>query len=269
MIDKRIFIIGSPRSGTTLLQNSLLRSDSIFSFPETHFFYPLCNTNKVFKRLHISNKKKISNRCRELGITTSERPYRLDHWTYKYWISKLVDHLDSTAISNGKRIWIEKTPMHLHYIPIISKYVPNAYFIHTLRSGKDVIASIYNYSTKHPDIWGERSLEQCISRWNSDIVISKQYVNTKKHIFVVYEKFIQSIDANTKDILKQLDIKQDISDFTDKNFDQTVLNNEPWKQGVRQDITSTNDTLFKETLSEKQQTMILQKIQSTDLSIFS
>ena len=37
-IQKRIFIVGCPRSGTTLLQSLLLKHNEITSFPESHFF---------------------------------------------------------------------------------------------------------------------------------------------------------------------------------------------------------------------------------------
>ena len=37
-IKDRIFIVGCPRSGTTLLQSLLAAHPQIHSFPETHFF---------------------------------------------------------------------------------------------------------------------------------------------------------------------------------------------------------------------------------------
>ena len=38
----RVFIVGCPRSGTTLLQAMLASHETVYSFPETHFFkkYP-------------------------------------------------------------------------------------------------------------------------------------------------------------------------------------------------------------------------------------
>ena len=35
---KAVFIIGSARSGTTLLQSMLASHPEVYSFPETHFF---------------------------------------------------------------------------------------------------------------------------------------------------------------------------------------------------------------------------------------
>ena len=41
MIEKRVFLVGCPRSGTTLLQSMLHAHPSIYSLPETKFFHVL------------------------------------------------------------------------------------------------------------------------------------------------------------------------------------------------------------------------------------
>ncbi|MGL4503377.1 MAG: sulfotransferase family protein, partial [Planktothrix sp.] len=41
IIKNRIFLVGCPRSGTTLLQSLLAAHPQIASFPESHFFQSL------------------------------------------------------------------------------------------------------------------------------------------------------------------------------------------------------------------------------------
>ena len=77
-----IFIVGYPRSGTTLLQSMLYTQKNIYSFPETHFFtkiLPLVNGKNssksmkksqlsiVLKNIYLSDKKiEIPNKIFEV-----------------------------------------------------------------------------------------------------------------------------------------------------------------------------------------------------------
>ncbi len=42
----------------------------------------------------------------------------------------------------GRDLWIEKTPNHLLYLPEIAHHIPDACFVHVIRCGVDVLASI-------------------------------------------------------------------------------------------------------------------------------
>ena len=54
-IKERIFLVGCPRSGTTLLQSLLAANSKVLSFPETHFFGHLFYSRKLLSILGIAN----------------------------------------------------------------------------------------------------------------------------------------------------------------------------------------------------------------------
>ena len=52
-LPKRVFVVGCPRSGTTLLQSILLTNPSIISFPESHFLSICFGGAPIFKKSSI------------------------------------------------------------------------------------------------------------------------------------------------------------------------------------------------------------------------
>lgn len=87
-IQARLFLVGCPRTGTTLIQSLLAAHSQIASFPESHLLLAGGGTR---------------------------------------W---------------GQTIWLEKTPLHLLYIKQFEQFIPGVKFIHLLRNGADVVASL-------------------------------------------------------------------------------------------------------------------------------
>ncbi|MEZ4485092.1 MAG: sulfotransferase [Syntrophotaleaceae bacterium] len=61
--------------------------------------------------------------------------------------------LDALAIEKGKSIWVEKTPLHLHFIEEIEARIHDAKFIHIVRNGLDAISSLYVITNLDPKNW--------------------------------------------------------------------------------------------------------------------
>ena len=66
----------------------------------------------------------------------------------------LVEVLDTLTLSQGKEVWIEKTPGHLRFVDQIEKLVSGAKFVHMVRNGEDVVASLYDIGKRYPELWG-------------------------------------------------------------------------------------------------------------------
>ncbi|HEY9661548.1 MAG TPA: sulfotransferase, partial [Allocoleopsis sp.] len=142
----RIFLVGCPRSGTTLLQSLLAAHPEICSFPESHFFSTLVPNRKLLRQLDLCVRN-IHPRLRQFFQSigrdelVAQFPKRaLFNHQYAH---QFIQSLDQIAAEKDQRIWIEKTPGHLHYIDYIEKLNIDAKFIHIVRNGTDVIASFY------------------------------------------------------------------------------------------------------------------------------
>ena len=209
-IKKRIFIVGAARSGTTLLQSMIASHPEIYSFPETHFFtdtIPVHVWQRPFKLHGRKDRIFVSSYLRRINAGKFENLLPDVTMSNKRWTRGLLSILDALALENGASIWLEKTPMHLYYIDVITSVDPNAIFIHTIRNGEDVVASIYDVSHKKPEFFGgERTIDQCITRWKYDVKISSNYARVVNHFIIKYESLVESPEMVLKSLFKHLDI---------------------------------------------------------------
>lgn len=117
-----IFVIGSPRSGTTLVRLILDSHPSISCGEETHFLRDL---------------ESVVGRNWDLVAS-----YGLPR---EWWIERLRGLYETfqaeVLARSGKTRWAEKDPTYTLHLPFIEELFPNAVYIHLLRDGHDVVAS--------------------------------------------------------------------------------------------------------------------------------
>lgn len=183
IISKRVFIVGCPRSGTTLLQSMLASHPDVFSFPETHLLQLGIERNgrvhiiiAPFLRVKVLNSfflelfgiKVVNNAKDAIRIFMSAR----------YFVEFMILMLDKACIENGCRIWVDKTPDHLFYMSLIQDVAPDAKFIHMVRDGGPVVASIVQMWDQYMCNWSSwRKSLTCLSDLSHVIRCYAKYVN--------------------------------------------------------------------------------------------
>ena len=262
---KRVFIVGCARSGTTLLQSIVASHPEIQSFPETHFISKI--RSKGWRRF-LGAARKGSRKRFEAFLKAIERPdlnrLSLFAWSERQYIYQFIETLDRVAAENKKRCWVEKTPIYLHHIDFIEKYVDQAKFIHIFRSGEDVVASMYQVTHQYPQHWGgKRDIEKCISCWNEDIQISCGNFGRKRHLFVEYEFLME----NTEKFLKafcafcELPFVDNMMNHRKNSVGIIVKSHEKWKSRVSRDITKNKNRKFDYVFNEEQKAFIRESLE--------
>jgi hypothetical protein len=152
-----IFIVGSFRSGTTLLRTTLNRSSEITITGETHFL------GHLFTQGYRNKFNQIGDLSTDKGIRKivdylySDQCTKRNHWK---WIEKNIDQEDFLQkllksertdralfdlvmifTANGKAIRGEKTPAHIYYVPTLMSWFPEAKVIHTIRDPRAIFVS--------------------------------------------------------------------------------------------------------------------------------
>ncbi len=261
---KRIFLVGAPRSGTTMLQSLLASHPSIISFPETKFFHYL---------LYEPLSQSLPDRLKKFFIEEIKRPELLNNFCgHQSDLEKancFIKILDNLAEEQDKCIWLEKTPEHLYFIDYLENLLPDALFIHILRNGIDVIASMYEASRKSPEAWGGIwDLDFCIKRWQEAISISNHYLDKHNHILVRYEGILE----NPQMVLSE------ICQFIQVDFDEAMLSNyketskklsleAPWHQGIDRDIQPKEIPKYQRSFNKDEIEYISQKIEPVTVGI--
>lgn len=266
-IKDRIFLIGCPRSGTTLLQSLLAANSHIFSFPETHLFEYLFYNKKLLSILGIANWRARSRWNRFLAeIGHREMQTRLPKFSIlvRQFSRTYIDVLDMLTVDEKKTVWVEKTPGHLHFVEQIEKLVKDVKFVHIIRNGVDVIASLYEVTRNYPEVWGGTgwSIEECILRWRQDMQLSRMYSTRKNHALISYEDLVAEPSSVLVNLCNFINVP-----FEEKmllNYSivskQVVLDNEPWKAMTNQPIQSTHGAKFQSLFDKEQQQYIIERL---------
>jgi hypothetical protein len=176
-----IFIVGSWRTGTSLLRHTLNGSDDVAICDETHFFE---KTKMVadFLRVVLSGSKEVArwSETHVLGHLTNPGLGRqlaeVGDISTDTGAKKIVDYICDTcwrcALENvdreefwhkllesdrtdrslfdlimafyadGKPIRGEKTPSHIHHVPTLLEWFPGAKVIHTMRDPRTIAVSL-------------------------------------------------------------------------------------------------------------------------------
>jgi len=266
-IKKRIFIVGCPRSGTTLVQSMLLQAADVYSFPETHFFEVLRNSKKSRILLFLFHGIFVQHVYKEWLKTTdipSYSNYIQPCFSIRKAMGLFTNHLDTAAQQNGSTIWIEKTPGHINHINFITKYIPDAHFIHVIRDGKAVVASLYEVTRQHPELWfGERSIDECITTWNSTIKRSLSQIKKANNHFVLYEDLCGTPQEALTKLCEETGLAYTenlITEFS-KGINKIINNKEKWKKDNRQShIQNRGTEKYKKLFTPAQQAYIYNEL---------
>lgn len=160
-MDKPVFIIGCPRSGTTLLYDMLLSSGKFAIYrAESDVFFRLApafgNLKSAANRRRLVDAWLGSDYFGRTGLSSREvRGKLLSECRNPGDFLRIV--MEAIARKQGVRRWADNTPFHLHYIDEIKKTIPNAQFVHIIRDGRDVAMSLnrlgwpphFPWDTKH------------------------------------------------------------------------------------------------------------------------
>ncbi|MDP5181620.1 sulfotransferase [Blastococcus sp. BMG 814] len=129
---RRIFVVGCPRSGTTLLQSFLAAHPQVHSFPETHFFHRL-QAPRGGRRAAGLAATGAAGRLDEAAGRLGAPRRRPVLPTVRRSGAAFVAMADAAARRNGADTWVEKTPANLYVLDLIERVVPGAQVVHIVR----------------------------------------------------------------------------------------------------------------------------------------
>lgn len=263
----KIFVVGCPRSGTTLIQQLLGSREDIYTCRETHFFQNIRRKGwrKVFDHLWLSSDSVV--RAYEFIQSNNQLLTQHDPSGIRTFPSaaNFFDRLmTSEADARAMNAWVEKTPGHLRYVKLIQRHIPTARFVHVLRDGRDVVASMVDAAQRFPDAdaWkSHRDLKTAVKIHNHFLEESLKYYGMNSHIFVQYEHVLTSAEVVREKLYSTLDLTGngrflDLGDLHSK----IVRQDESWKADFRGDIVDTRLKKFNQIFTQDEKQFIADRI---------
>jgi len=265
-VTQPIFIVGSPRSGTTLLQCMLSTSPETFSLPETHFFCTILPESEIRPDALLTQKN---------FQTLSAGLLRKMHFTWppategelagmageqglavKQVFAALASLHARHSGKNGHLRLIEKTPYHVFYMDQILGYFPDACFLNIVRDPRDVVSSRLKMPTA-----AHQSVHQFAEDWLQCIRSAEDFAarHPQKIHTIRYEDLVQNPEKELQDICSFSDLTYTpamLSAFAG-NFDSCTLpGHEPWKDEIRTGAILNRSGVWKERISSSQAEII-------------
>lgn len=259
----RIFVVGCPRSGTTLAQTLVASHPELVTVPETHVFAEMAPQWWVGRPIGLASprgRRRLDQLAVELGAESPSHRWPLS--TKRSLTRKFVRLLDAHAADHQARGWVEKTPSHLRRIRLIEKYVPRARFCHVLRRGPDVVASMFAVTRRHPEGWGgSRSLEECAQRWLDDVEMSLSYHEESDHVCVRYRELTVEPEECIRKVWRALGLSP--TGLESRSFNRArrnaVPDDAPWQE-VGETVDRDRAGTFREVLTDRQQERVLERL---------
>lgn len=182
-----VFIIGSPRSGTTWLQEMLGSHPLVCTLSEMKLFdfyiAPWINSWKEHFVL-----QKHSNILSGLPVV----------WTEKDFHDFLIEFLERVygrllVNKPGAAIILDKTPAYSLHIEHIEYLIPNAKYIHIIRDGRDVAVSLNAASQGWAKHWAPKDVASAASMWKKFVLAARDARNFNGRYFEIkYEYLLEN-----------------------------------------------------------------------------
>ena len=237
-----VFIVGLPRSGTTLLQSILCSTSSFFPIPETHFFSRAARGLPGYG-LSSQQREKIAEilqRKSDIEIPPSELA---GCETKKQAFETVIDRFNPGNVQR----FLEKTPRHLFFYDEIIESYPDARFVCLLREPCNSASSILNMGDK-----GKSMLLLSLA-YNRFVQTALQHDQNDNFMIVKYEDLTDGSDAAFRKIFSFIDVPFDGHLLTSFGAAarEVIGERETWKHGVitSKGVDKNDPDKWKQTLS--------------------
>ena len=185
---KMIFIVGMPRSGTSLVEQILASHSKVYGCGELMFLEDIMR-KKIFDKKEISIKK--LNSMDDLTFVEIAKDY----------MNKIQNY------DNEHEYLTDKAPLNFRWIGLIKILFPNSRIVHCIRSAKDNCISLYKNSFDDGLDWTYnqenlikfyKGYEEIIQFWQKTF---PGYIHN-----INYEELVNNPKKNVENLLKYCDL---------------------------------------------------------------
>ncbi len=259
-----IFIVGSERSGTTLLRLMLHSHPKIALPPQTKYMKKIYKRRLMFGNLeNEKNRKKLalwfnnnfnaSTKMIDLNIELKDVVNGV--LSSKSLGAALAIPFHSYAKKHRKKRWGDKRPYYIHHMDKLRKLYPDAQIIHIIRDCRDVVASLNEMP------WWHKTLEHSILNWKSAIMhglSACQNTKVDEYIELRYEHLITNPEYELSRLCQFLDEEYDPKMLDFQKASKLSIPNYKlaWHKATRESINSKSVGRWKRDLTTYQVSLI-------------
>lgn len=205
---KQVFIGGCGRSGTTFLGALIGRKTNSIVTPESQFKFDLLNRPDESGPSYLRELE--SNwRFGNWGLDSNTLERKMES------VSSLSEFLTVTVKEYGALIgrgdsdvWVDHTPNNIDYMISLVKIFPDAKFIHLIRDGRGVAASVI------PLPWGTNTIVGAADWWMQRLAVglaAEHFFNPDRVLRIRYEDLIMNAPEMLNSIVEFLGLQKSVN----------------------------------------------------------
>jgi hypothetical protein len=252
-LETPIFIVGAPRSGTTLLRNMLNRHPAIAICRETDFQRLVYARRRAFGNIgDLQNRQRLvreylgTPRVQRLRLNLPELEKTLlrEGTSYEGLFAALLRFY---AQAHGKRRCGEKTPRHALFTETLCQWYPGARIIHLLRDPRDVVASLLRMP------WADRNVVGNARLWLRSNLAAGRSRHRPQYLMVRYEELVTSPEQEVSRVCG----------FVGEEFcaamlvsDRDPRGEQPWYRRAEERVTTERIGKWREQLTSKEAALV-------------
>lgn len=211
MSETPFFIVGVPRSGTTLLRQ-MLRGHPRLAIPLESHFVPAAlaaPTGPAALDLILAD-----DNFRQWGLDP-DLVRRRAAATDGTPAAVVQSAFEAYADAEGKSRWGDKTPLYVRHMPLLAAAFPGAQFVHIIRDGREVTTSMRDAW------WGPNDLAFAAQLWRRTIAQARKAAGTlapQQYLEVRYDRLVTAPQVELTRILDFLgeDIVDGLLDYRER-----------------------------------------------------
>jgi hypothetical protein len=203
------FVVGCPRSGTTLLRAMLDSHPSLAIPGESHFIPELWDrfgakhwTKRRGRKLQ---KALLANeRIRKWGLTQEDVAAAIEGTSL--FPDAMRGLYAAYARSRGKARYGDKTPDYVDHIPVLAAIFPEARFVHLIRDGRDVALSLVDVD------FGPKKLPQAALFWATKVRNGRragESLGDRRYRELRYEDLVREPETVLRDMCVFIELEFD------------------------------------------------------------
>lgn len=201
---KAVFIGGCDRSGTTLLGSMLGTSQRCITTPESQFKIDLAKPEigqDVARMLHLLRRHPRFKIWR-MTLDPWHDEEKAELTDFMHWLIHQYAHKHGRPDWD---VWVDHTPINIRFVPVLRQLVPGAKFIHLVRDGRAVGASL------KPLPWGPHHVVDCAHYWAEHIAhgLGAELAWSDVVLRVRYEDLLQSPAQTLEHICQHIGVAYD------------------------------------------------------------
>ena len=221
---RSVFVIGSPRSGTSVLGWAIAQHQDMWTGPEADFPYQFGRSREL---------ERIWNLCAKRKGGWLDR-HEVSREEYLASIGLGLDQLFRTR-SKGQR-WIDSTPANVLVAPMLAQLFPNAKFLHIVRDGRWVVNSLMRSGI---DVRAAKDFTTATKTWRTYVNAGRKFGDAQpdRALEVRQEK----MERNPESVMREVQCFLDL-EHSDKpaEFLRTRRINSSYATTLRENLKETN-----------------------------